>query len=177
MVNLATVLTDSAREYPDKTAVVFGDARFTYRQIDQIASQVANGLRAAGIQRGEKVALCCPNLPYFPMVYYGILKAGAAVVPLNVLLKKREIAYHMSDSDAVALICFEGSPELPLAEHAWNAFNEVDACRHLWFLSAVPGGEAPLDGTKTLADLIAGQSDTFDTEQMDTDDTAVILYT
>ena len=177
MVNLATVLTDSAREYPDKTAVVFGDMRLTYQQIDQISNQVANGLRAAGVQRGEKVALCCPNLPYFPMVYYGILKVGASVVPLNVLLKKREIAYHMADSDSVALICFEGSPDLPLAEHAWAAFNEVDACRNLWYLPAVPGGDAPIDGANTLADLIAGQPDTFDTEQMDSDDTAVILYT
>ena len=49
----------------------------------------------------------------------------------------------VADSDAVALICFEGSPELPLAEHAWAAFNEVDACRHLWFLTAVPGADAP----------------------------------
>ncbi|MGR8981565.1 MAG: AMP-binding protein, partial [Gammaproteobacteria bacterium] len=177
MINLATVLTDSAREYPDQTALIHRDRRFTYKQIDQMSNQVANGLREAGIQRGEKVAFLCPNLPYFPMVYYGILKAGAAVVPLNVLLKKREIAYHLADADAVALICFEGSPELPLADHAWEAFNDVASCRHLWYLPAISGGASPIEGVKTFADLTADQPSTFATEQMHTEDTAVIIYT
>ena len=60
------------------------------------------------------MALSCPNLPYFPVVYYGILKAGAVVVPLNVLLKGREIAYHLTDSEAKAYFCFEGTAELPM---------------------------------------------------------------
>ena len=60
-------------------------------------------LAASGIRRGDHVALLCPNLPYFPAVYFGILKTGATVVPLNVLLKPREIAYHLRDSDAKAI--------------------------------------------------------------------------
>ena len=67
-----------------------------------------------GIQPGDKVALSCPNLPYFTIIYFGILKAGATVVPLNVLLKGREVAYHLADSDAKAYFCFEGTPELPI---------------------------------------------------------------
>ena len=54
-------------------------------------------------------------MPWFPIAYFGILKAGAAVVPLNVLLKPREIAYHLKDSDAKAMLVFEGTAELPLA--------------------------------------------------------------
>ena len=69
-----------------------------------------------GIQPGDKVALSCPNLPYFPIVYYGILKAGAVVVPLNVLLKGREIAYHLGDSEAKAYFCFQGTPDLPMGD-------------------------------------------------------------
>ena len=80
------------------------------------ANQVANLLVERGIEPGDKVALTCPNLPYFPIVYYGILKAGAAVVPLNVLLKGREVAYHLDDSDAKAYFCFEGTAELPMAQ-------------------------------------------------------------
>ena len=177
MVNLAVVLTDSARHYPDKVAISCLGMKFTYQQINVISNQVANGLRAAGIKRGEKVALCCPNLPYFPMAYYGILKAGCAVVPLNVLLKKREIAYHITDSDSVALICFEGTPELPIGKAAFDAFKEVASCRNFWVLPAAPGAPSSIEGAKTFMDLIAGQSPVFDAEQMDTNDTAVILYT
>ena len=67
--------------------MVFNDTRLTYAQIDAMANQVANLLVSRGIEPGDKVALSCPNLPYFPVVYYGILKAGAVVVPLNVLVQ------------------------------------------------------------------------------------------
>ena len=98
--NLASLLEDTTATYPDREAIVLGDTRLTYAQVNGAANQVANLLVARGIQPGDKVALSCPNLPYFPIVYYGILKAGATVVPLNVLLKGREVAYHLVDSDA-----------------------------------------------------------------------------
>ena len=91
MLNLAVVLEDSARKRPDHTAVVFGEHRISYAQLDAAANQVAGGLRALGVGRGDKVALTCPNVPYFPIVYYGILKAGAVVVPMNVLFKHKEV--------------------------------------------------------------------------------------
>lgn len=100
MTNLALFLDDSAQRYPDRTAIVLGDTRLSYPQVDGAANQVANLLVERGIKPGDKVALSCPNLPYFTMVYFGILKAGATVVPLNVLLKGREVAYHLADSDA-----------------------------------------------------------------------------
>ncbi len=176
-MNLAVGLADSARRYADKEAVVMGPVRISYAQLNAMSNQVANGLVAAGVKKGDKVALCCPNLPYFPIVYYGILKAGAAVVPLNVLLKRREFAYHLTDSDAVAMICFEGTPELPLAKAAHEAVQEVPACKNLWLLPAQMGGASPITGVKTLMDLMSGQSPDFDTVQMDANDTAVILYT
>ena len=114
MLNLSVLLEDSARKYPDRDAVVLGETRLTYQQVDAAANQVANLLVERGIQPGQKVALSCPNLPYFPIVYYGILKAGAVVVPLNVLLKGREVAYHLADSEATAYFCFEGTAELPI---------------------------------------------------------------
>src|SRR3954469_5679871 len=102
MLNLSVLLEDSARRYPDRDALVLGDTRLTYAEVDAAANQVANLLVERGIEPRDKVALTCPNLPFFPIVYYGILKAGAVVVPLNVLLKAREIAYHLDDSDATA---------------------------------------------------------------------------
>ena len=75
--NLASLLEDTTQKYPDREAVVLGDIRLTYAQVNGAANQVANLLASRGIGRGDKVALSCANLPYFPMVYFGILKAGA----------------------------------------------------------------------------------------------------
>ncbi|MDX9971508.1 MAG: long-chain fatty acid--CoA ligase [FCB group bacterium] len=176
MLNLAYVLESSAREYPQKPAVILGPMRLTFADVDRMARQVARGLWAAGIRPGDKVALSCPNNPYFPIAYYGILKAGAVVVPLNVLFKRREIAYHLTDSEAKAYICFEGTETLPMAEEGWAGFNQVAGCKDFWIMTMAPGSASPIAGALTFGDLIQQPAD-FDTIQTAPDDTAVILYT
>src|SRR6476469_494234 len=114
MVNLASILEDSTARHPERTAIVFGDLRLGYAELNGAANQVANLLASRGIQRGDRVAVACPNLPYFTIIYFGILKAGGTVVPLNVLLKPREVAYHLKDSGAKAYFAFEGSADLPI---------------------------------------------------------------
>ncbi|GAA2661466.1 long-chain fatty acid--CoA ligase [Nonomuraea recticatena] len=176
MLNLSIVLEDSARTAPDDTAVVFGDLRLPYSMVDTIANQVANLLVARGIGKGDKVALACPNLPYFPFVYFGILKAGATVVPLNVLLQSREIAYHLDDSDAKALFCFEGSPELPLGERGKAGFEAAEGCEHFFVLPATALATESAYGESIWAAL-NGMAGEFQTVQTAPEDTAVILYT
>jgi len=180
MTNLAEFLENSAQTYPDRIAIVFGDTRLTYQQVDGAANQVANLLASRGIGRGDKVALSCPNLPYFSIVYYGILKAGATVVPLNVLLKGREVAYHLGDSDAKAYFAFQGTPDLPIGQEAYAGFQEArqaGGCEHFFVITADPAAASPIEGTETLGQGLAGQPPTFDTVAVDDDDTAVILYT
>ncbi|SEB74274.1 long-chain acyl-CoA synthetase [Nocardioides exalbidus] len=177
MSNLASLLEGSAASYPDRTAVVLGDTRLTYAQVNAAASQVANLLVSRGIEPGDKVALSCPNLPYFPIVYYGILKAGATVVPLNVLLKGREVAYHLDDSDAKAYFCFQGTPELPIGAEGHAGFEQTDSCEHFFVITADPAAESPIEGTETLGQATKGQLPIFETVAVDGDDTAVILYT
>lgn len=177
MTNLAGLLESSAQNHPDRTAIVFGDTRLSYPQVDGAANQVANLLVSRGIQPGDKVALSCPNLPYFTIVYYGILKAGATVVPLNVLLKGREVAYHLGDSDAKAIFAFQGTPELPLGQEAYAGFGEADGCEHFFMITADPAAPSPIEGTETLGQGMASQPPTFATVDVDDDDTAVILYT
>ena len=176
-MNLSVLLEESARTYGDREAVVLGDTRLTYAQVDGAANQVANLLVSRGIQPGDKVALSCPNLPYFPIVYYGILKAGAAVVPLNVLLKGREVAYHLDDSDAKAYFCFEGTAELPIGQAGHEGFEQTDGCEHFFVITVDPTAASPIDGTETLGAAMGGQAPTFETVETDADDTAVILYT
>ena len=98
-LNLSSVLEHPARLTPERVAITCGPQQLTYAELNDKATQVAAGLHAMGIRAGDHVALSCPNVPWFPIAYFGILKAGAAVVPLNVLLKPREIAYHLKDSE------------------------------------------------------------------------------
>jgi long-chain acyl-CoA synthetase len=177
VLNLSVMLEDSARTVPDRDAVVLGDTRLTYAQVDAAANQVANLLVDRGIRPGDKVALTCPNLPYFPIVYYGILKAGAVVVPLNVLLKGREIAYHLDDSDAKAYFCFEGTADLPMGAEGWEAFGQTDGCEHFFVITADPTAASPIEGTETFGAAMASQPPTFDSVVTKESDTAVILYT
>src|SRR6185295_17901501 len=136
----------SARHYPERAAVVLGDQRLNYAQVDAAANQVASLLVDRGIRPGDKVALSCPNLPFFPIVYYGILKAGAVVVPLNVLLKGREVAYHLADSEAKAYLCFEGSAELPMGAEGFAGFQQADGCEHFFLITADPAASSPIEG-------------------------------
>ena len=180
--NLASLLEDTTENYPDREAIVLAlpggqTTRLTYAQVNGAANQVANLLASRGIGRGDKVALSCANLPYFSIVYFGILKAGATVVPLNVLLKGREVAYHLGDSDAKAYFCFQGTDELPIGKEGHAGFEQADACEHFWMITADPAADSPIDGTETLGQGMAGRPPTFETVATDEDDTAVILYT
>jgi len=175
MLNLSILLEDSARHHPDRAALVLGDQRLSYAQVDAAANQVANLLVERGIQPGDKVALSCPNLPYFPIVYYGILKAGAVVVPLNVLLKGREIAYHLNDSDAKAYFCFQGTAELPMATEGHAGFAQADGCEHFFVVTADPAAPSPIEGAETM--VLRGRSSVFEAVLRQETDPAVILYT
>jgi long-chain acyl-CoA synthetase len=179
VLNLAMVLEDSARNVPTRDAVVLGSSRMTYAEVDEAANRVANLLVSVGVEPGDKVALSCPNLPYFPIAYYGILKAGAVVVPLNVLLKAREVAYYLDDSDATAYICFEGTDELPMGTAGWNGFIQVDECRHFFLIRSNPAAEpeSPFDGSASFGAAVGDQPSQFETVVTAADDTAVILYT
>jgi long-chain acyl-CoA synthetase len=178
MFNLSVLLEDGARAVPEKECLVFGDTRLNYAITDMVANQVANLLVSRGVRPGDRVALASPNLPYFPFVYFGALKAGAVVVPLNVLLTPREIAYHLEDSGARALFAFTGSPDLPLGQRSFEAFNQVEACEIFVDMPASAGAtESAIEGAETLWAALDGQPGTFATVQSSADDTAVIIYT
>jgi long-chain acyl-CoA synthetase len=176
-LNLASIVEHHAKLAPQKEAVVWKDVRITYGELNSLSNRVAHALREMGIGPGDKVALNCPNLPYFPIVYYGILKAGAAVVPVCVLYTPREIAYQLEDSDAKAVFVFEGTEELPLAARTKEAFDQVASCEHLVVMTSDLAGPSPFREHKTLTQVTAGKPDKFDTAPTKPDDTCAILYT
>ena len=177
MINLSALLGERALRQPEACACVLGDTRLSYAQLDAAASQVAGGLRELGLRPGDTVALTCPNIPFFPIAYHGILKAGCVVVPLNVLLKRREVAYHLRDSGARAFVCFEGNPAVPMGEEGHAAFSETDTCEHFLVATADPAAANPFPAGRTLGQLMHGQAPGFEPVPRRPDDTAVILYT
>ena len=176
-LNLASISSHHARMTPDKEAVVWNDVRLTYGQLDALSNRVANALVEMGIGHDDKVALVCPNLPFFPIVYYGILKTGAVVVPMCVLFKPREFAYQLRDSDAKAVFVFEGTDELPMARSVKEAFDQVPTCETLIVMPKDPAAPSPLISHKTLAQITFDKSDKFEAYPTRPDDTCTILYT
>lgn len=177
MLNLSVLLEDSTRAVPDRVAVIRGDTELTYSAVNGAANSLAGALVGLGVQPGQRVALTCPNVEWFPIAYYAILKAGAVVVPLNVLLKPAEIAYHLEDSGAVAYLCFAGTEDLPLGSYGYEGFQQVDTCKDFVVLPAGLDAPSPIEGVPTAVELMAGQPPTFDSVATSAEDTAVILYT
>ena len=165
--NLAVILSESAHAAPDKPVAVFDGGQLTYRQLDQASDRLAANLASAGIGPGDRVALQLPNIPQFLISYFGILKAGAAVVPLNVLLRAPEIAYHLEDSGALVLITWAGV----LAEAVKGAeaagIGAIFAVGHADALPGVLPFERLLDGAAPPCEMVMRQPT----------DTAVIVYT
>ncbi len=176
-LNLAWTIEHHANLAPQKEAIVWNDVRLSYGELNAFANRVAHALTEMGIGYGDKVALACPNLPFFPIVYYGIIKTGAAVVPICVLFKGREVAYHLKDSDAKAVFTFEGTAELPLGRMVKEGFDQVETCEHLIVMTADPAAPSPIEKAKTLTQITFGKPDTFDTYPTKPDDTCAILYT
>src|SRR3954464_14405610 len=98
--NLATILTETAAEHGDRTAMKLDDAELSYAMLDGASAHVAGLLRERGVEPGDRVGIMLPNVPYFAVCYYGVLRAGGVVVPMNVLLKGREVAFYCGDPDA-----------------------------------------------------------------------------
>src|ERR1700744_5692702 len=100
VTNLARNLTDTTRAHAGRVPGRVDDAALTYRALDEASARVAGLLRERGVRPGDRVGLMMPNVAEVPVVYYGVLRAGGVVVPMNPLLKAREGAYYLGDSGA-----------------------------------------------------------------------------
>ncbi len=167
--NLATMLRESALANPDKPLAHVNDLSFSYAQVDEISGRVASALLGLGLEPGDKVAVQLPNIPQFLFTYFGILKAGLVMVPLNPLLRSPEIAYHLSDSDSRLLVTFE-----MFAEEAFRGAQEAGGVPT--YVVNLPGNDERPDGTEHY-DLMYFAEDTRELHPTNADDTAVLLYT
>ena len=169
-LNLASLLTESAGRTPDAPAIRLGEAELSYGELDELSARLATLLREKGFEHGDRVGVMLPNVPEFPIAYYGVLRAGGIVVPMNVLLKRREIAFYLEDSGAKLLLAWHGFAE-EAREGAADAGAELVEIEPAAFAALLSASGAPLppidEGKRTGTEL----ADTTE------DDTAVILYT
>ncbi|MFH8734442.1 MULTISPECIES: long-chain-fatty-acid--CoA ligase [unclassified Streptomyces] len=159
MSDLCALLARSARSHADRTAVRQGSSVLTYGELDDLTARFAALLRTRGVRAGDRVAMVLPNVVHFPVVYYGILRAGAVVVPMNPLLKSDEMAFVLQDC-AVRFVVAAPAASGEAVPAAATAGAEC--------LVADP---VALDAQLLLAVPMTGAAVNAD------DDTAVILYT
>jgi long-chain acyl-CoA synthetase len=159
MTNLATFLTETAGRHPDGTAVKLDDVEVPYSALDQSSARVAGLLSERGVGPGDRVGLMLPNVPYFPMAYYGILRLGGTVVPMNPLLKGREVAFYLEDPEAKLMF-------------AWHDFGEAAEAG-----AERAGSECILVKPGEIEQLVGGAEPLEEVAEREGDDTAVILYT
>ncbi len=106
MANLSSVLEQAVGSRPGHPAVRMDELVLTYEQLHDAAARITSLLASAGIGPGDRVGLMLPNVPAFPIAFYGALGAGAVVVPMNPLLKSREVGYYLGDSGAKLLFAW-----------------------------------------------------------------------
>ncbi|HEY2949958.1 MAG TPA: long-chain fatty acid--CoA ligase [Micromonosporaceae bacterium] len=158
-MNLASIVVRSAHTYADRAALRIGDDTLSYRELDQASARVAGLLQDRGVKPGDRVGIMLPNTPEFAVVFYGVQRAGAVVVPMNPLLKAREVGYYLGDSGA--RLMFVGQA---FADEAQAGAKQAGADA----IVVDPGGFEEMLGTARPAGEVTERGD---------DDTALILYT
>jgi long-chain acyl-CoA synthetase len=116
-IPLHGLLEKTAEQHPDKVAVTCGDKELTYRELNAESTRFAASLATLGVRKGDRVAIFLPNLPQFPIAYFGILKAGAVLTTISPLHKEREVQHQLSDSEAETLVALDSL--YPIVEAVW----------------------------------------------------------
>lgn len=152
MSNLARLLTDTAARRGDTVALRLDGEEISYRTLDRVSAEVAGLLVASGIRAGDRVAMMLPNVTHFAAIFYGILRAGAVVVPMNPMLVRREVDHYVGDSGADhVLVWHEVADQAP--------------------------SSATVVSPATFGDLLATADPLPTVVEREGGDTAVILYT
>ncbi|HXO24470.1 MAG TPA: long-chain fatty acid--CoA ligase [Streptosporangiaceae bacterium] len=147
MTSISALLDRAAAEHPDRAALRMDDLVLSYAQLREAAGRMSTLLAGLGVEPGDRVGLMLPNVPAFPVAFYGALAGGAVVVPMNPLLKSREVSYYLGDSGAKVIIAWNAAAG-EAAKGAADAGAELivaetpDLSSQLEEVSAAPGASA-----------------------------------
>ncbi len=169
-VNLASYLENAALAHPDKRALIFEEqGQWTFREVNEISNQVANGMRDLGLKKGDRVILFLPNCAEFFFLYFGIVKMGGVINPLNVMLKQRELEYIIRDSTPKVVIVAKEVMGEPL-----KILSQPDV--HVDKLIVI-GDKGEAADALRYEEWISNYPTGFDPIPTDENDLAAILYT
>jgi len=164
-MSLGKMLAESAGEYAERVAVIHGDRRITYRELERAACALANHLRSLGLRQGDKVALMLPNCPEFVIAYFGIQKIGGVAVTLHVQSTSYELRHLLGNSDAKCLIT-QGA----LAKRFEEIRDELPLCRRLITTNG-------LEEDSPFREIIVNGPFSTEIPEIEGDDPAVMIYT
>jgi long-chain acyl-CoA synthetase len=164
-MSLGKMLSESAERYRDHLAVIHGETRITYRELNRDACALGNHLRSLGLGKGDKVALMLPNCPEFIIAYFAVQKVGGVAVTLNVQSTPYELSHLLGNSDTQCLIT-QGA----LAKRFEEIKKELPLCRHL----IVTNG---LEEDSPFREIIAKGPFTEEIPELAAGDPAVMIYT
>ena len=164
--SIAQIITDAAQRFGDKTALIIGGQHFSYARLEALSNQVANGLVASGVSAGDRVTLYGANAWEWVVSYYGVLKTGAVVNPINVMLTPAEVEYVVEDCGAKVIIA---SREKGLPLIGLETRSSIEAL-------ILYGDDIPAEAT-AFEQLIEGGSEVFASPSIDPDSLSTIRYT
>ncbi|MCJ7783808.1 MAG: AMP-binding protein, partial [Desulfobacterales bacterium] len=160
-MNVGTLFTKSARTFPEKLAIAYGDYELTYQQANERINKLANALTSLGIKKGENVAILLHNCPEFIETLFACFKAGIGTVPINFRLHAKECSFIIDNSEAVAVVLGDD-----FGDSLYAFKNEMPRVKHYICIFE------PLEGMLRYEKLLEGQSPNFIDVDVERDDLA-----
>jgi acyl-CoA synthetase (AMP-forming)/AMP-acid ligase II len=165
-MNVGMLFTKTARTFPERLAIAYGDYELTYQQANERINKLANRLSSLGIKKGDNVALLLHNCPEFIETLFACFKAGIGTVPINFRLHPKECSFIIDNSEAVAVVLGDD-----FRDSLYPLKNEMPRVKHYICISE------PLEGMLRYEKLLEGQSPNFVDVDVGWDDLAWLFYT
>jgi len=189
---MPAVLAETAGKYPDHTALIFKDAKVTFREYNEAVDRFAAALQGLGVKKGDRVAVHLLNCPQFPIAYYAVLRIGGIVVPCNPVYTAREMRHQLKDSGAQVIVTLSLMYPIIKQIRAETDLRHVIVARIKTYFPPVlrllftllvekkTGHKVDISGeanTYWFTDLLAGAPAKPEPVEVTWDDTAVLMYT
>ena len=166
-MNVSDIIKRHVAENPEKTAIIFGERRISYSELDGLINQAADGLLKMGLKRGDVLSLFLHSIPELIIGYLGTVRAGITVNVVNAMLREQEVGYILKDCQTRAVIV--NDTRLPIIE---SVRPEVESLEMI-----IVHGDSAGDKYPTFESLLAQGSDKFEPEGTKGSDLCHLMYT